>query len=235
MILTGNQIKWAKEQGYLDISDWDESRLNPNSYNLRLADEIGTYSLVPILREPYNQVDPSKQKAFIKYYDQSSTQTRKAIDKRIEKEGGIYIPTKFGLDMKRSQHLVIEKIPEEGFILEPGVLYLARTMEYTETHKFVPMLEGRSSVGRLGISIHSTAGFGDIGFCGYWTLEISCVQPVRIYPGVEICQIYYHTVSPDIWIPDDNNEKIIKYGDNGKYQKNSGIQPSMMWKEFKDE
>lgn len=67
-------------------------------------------------------------------------------------------------------------------------------MEYTETHKFVPMLEGRSSVGRLGISIHSTAGFGDIGFCGYWTLEISCVQPVRIYSGVDICQIYYHTV-----------------------------------------
>ena len=235
MILTGNQIKWAKEQGYLDISDWDESRLNPNSYNLRLADEIGTYSLIPILREPYNQADPSKQKAFIKYYDQSSAQTREAIDKRIEKEGGIYIPTKFGLDMKRNQHLVIEKIPKEGFILEPGVLYLARTMEYTETHKFVPMLEGRSSVGRLGISIHSTAGFGDIGFCGYWTLEISCVQPVRIYPGVEICQIYYHTISPDIWIPDDNNEKFMKYGDSGKYQKNSGIQPSMLWKEFKDE
>ena len=233
MILTGNQIKWAKEKGYLDISPWDDSRVNPNSYNLRLADELGVYSQVPILREPFNQVDPSKQKAFKKYYEQSSAQTREALDKRIEKEGNIYVPTKFGLDMKRNQYLVIEKIPEEGFILEPGILYLGRTMEYTETHKFVPMLEGRSSVGRLGISIHSTAGFGDIGFCGYWTLEISCVQPVRIYPGVEICQIYYHTIcdNDDLSRMCLNTSDIPKY-DHGKYQKNTGIQPSMLWKEF---
>ena len=51
----------------------------------------------------------------------------------------------------------------------------------------------------------------------------------------DICQIYYHTISPDIWIPDDSNEEIKKYGYGGKYQKNAGIQPSMMWKEFKDE
>ena len=234
MILTGNQIKRAKELGYLDISDWDEKRLNPNSYNLRLADEIGTYYDVPILREAYNQVSPSKQKAFKEHYDKASAQTKECIDRRIEKEGGIYVPTKYGLDMKVNQHLLIGKIPEEGLILEPGVLYLGRTMEYTKTHKFVPMLEGRSSVGRLGISIHSTAGFGDIGFCGYWTLEISCVQPVRIYPGVEICQIYYHTIGPecDIWIPDDDNKSVMKYEDSGKYQKNDGIQPSMLWKEF---
>lgn len=231
MILTGNQIKWAREHGYLSISDWEEKRLNPNSYNLRLADELGVYSQVPILREPFNQVEPSKQRAFKKFYDKASIQTKNAIDARAEKEGGLYVTTLTGLDMKQNQHLVIEKIPEEGIILQPGILYLGRTMEYTETHKFVPMLEGRSSVGRLGIQIHSTAGFGDIGFCGYWTLEISCVQPVRIYPGVEICQIYYHTIAPDcdIWIP--NEESVMKY-DSGKYQKNTGIQPSMMWKEF---
>jgi deoxycytidine triphosphate deaminase len=58
----------------------------------------------------------------------------------------------------------------------------------------VPMLEGRSSTGRLGLFIHVTAGFGDIGFAGFWTLEIFCVQPVKIYPDVEICQIYYHDI-----------------------------------------
>lgn len=202
MILTGQQIKWAKEQGYLSISDFDEKRLNPNSYNLRLADELMVYGAADISFRP------------------------------LELKDSIIYPHE--LDMKKQIPTVTFRIPEEGYMLEPGVLYLARTMEYTETHKFVPMLEGRSSVGRLGISIHSTAGFGDIGFCGYWTLEISCVQPVRIYPGVEICQIYYHTIGPDcdIWIPDGDNKNIMKYEDAGKYQKNTGIQPSMMWKEF---
>lgn len=194
MILTGNQIKWAKEKGYLDISPWDDSRINPNSYNLRLADELMVYT-----SEPYPE-----------YYGFCAE-----------------------LDMKKENNTILLKIPEEGLMIYPGKIYLGRTMEYTETHKFVPMLEGRSSVGRLGISIHATAGFGDIGFCGYWTLEISCVHPVRIYPGVEICQIYYHTTgygdTGDIFIPIDTDP--IKYS-NGKYQNNAGIQPSMIWKEF---
>ena len=60
------------------------------------------------------------------------------------------------------------------------------------------MLEGRSSVGRLGLFIHVTAGFGDVGFAGYWTLEMFCIHPIVIYPNVEICQIYYHTIQGNI-------------------------------------
>lgn len=209
MILTGQQIKWAQEQGYLSISEFDEKRLNPNSYNLRLADEIGYY---------YSAYPATKHlnKKFGRRY-QEKPMSEQTV-----------------LDMAQDNEFRTITINSGGLVLQPGVLYLGRTMEYTETHKFVPMLEGRSSVGRLGISIHSTAGFGDIGFCGYWTLEISCVQPVRIYPGVEICQIYYHTIGPDsdIWIPNDDNKSIMKYEDSGKHQKNTGIQPSMMWKEF---
>lgn len=243
MILTGNQIKWAREHDYLSISDWDEKRLNPNSYNLRLADELMVYENPSVIAALMGH-KPSE-------YD-ADQETMRPIT----------------LDMKKEMATTSFWMPKEGVTLLPGILYLGRTMEYTETHKFVPMLEGRSSVGRLGISIHSTAGFGDIGFCGYWTLEISCVQPVRIYPGVEICQIYYHTIAPDcdIWIPDDDTIRscetcrhdryvpnhnewpctdcwedtgrehweatVMKYEDGGKYQKNTGIQPSMMWKEF---
>lgn len=83
-------------------------------------------------------------------------------------------------------------IPPEGMVLKPGKLYLGRTVERTRTDKFIPMLEGRSSVGRLGMGIHVTAGFGDIGFDGPWTLEITVTEPLRIYPLVEIAQIYYH-------------------------------------------
>ena len=100
-------------------------------------------------------------------------------------------------------------------------LYLGRTLEYTKTEQFVPMLEGRSSVGRLGLFIHVTAGFGDVGFAGYWTLEMFCIHPIVIYPNVEICQIYYHTIQGE----------YQKY-DSGKYQNNTGVQPSMLYKDF---
>lgn len=125
------------------------------------------------------------------------------------------------LDMKKNNELIEIIIPEEGYVLRPGVLYLGKTVEYTETNGYVPMLDGRSSVGRLGVYIHVTAGFGDNGFSGYWTLEIACIQPVIIYPNTEIGQIFYNTIE---------GECNRKY--KGKYQNNTGIQGSMMYKDF---
>lgn len=86
------------------------------------------------------------------------------------------------------------KIPDDGLVLHPGTLYLAATEEYTETHRHVPYLDGKSSVGRLGIAIHATAGRGDVGFCNHWTMEIFVVQPVKVYAGMPIGQITYHVV-----------------------------------------
>ena len=171
MILSGKEI--LKHMGKeIIITPFDEKRINPNSYNLSLADEL----LV---------------------YEQDE------------------------LDMKKPNPTKQIVIPEEGLLLEPNRLYLGRTKELTKTDRYVPMLEGRSSTGRLGLFIHVTAGFGDIGFAGYWTLEIFCVQPVRIYPNVEICQIYYHDI--------DGEYDLYS---SGKYQNNSGIQASLMYKDF---
>lgn len=171
MILSGKEI--LKHMGKeIIITPFDEKRINPNSYNLSLADELLVY----------------------------------------EKEA---------LDMKKPNPTKQIVIPEEGLLLEPNRLYLGRTNEFTKTDRYVPMLEGRSSTGRLGLFIHVTAGFGDIGFAGYWTLEIFCVQPVRIYPNVEICQIYYHDI--------DGEYDLYS---SGKYQNNSGIQASLMYKDF---
>lgn len=125
------------------------------------------------------------------------------------------------LDMKQRHTVRRTIIPEQGFVLQPGILYLARTVEYTKTDNCVPMLEGRSSIGRLGLFIHITAGFGDVGFSGYWTLEMFCVRPIRIYKHVEICQIFYHTIEGD----------FARYVSN-KYQNNTGIQQSMLYKDF---
>ncbi len=125
------------------------------------------------------------------------------------------------LDMKKKNNVESLIIPPEGLVLETHKLYLGRTREYTKTDNLVPMIEGRSSIGRLGLFIHITAGFGDVGFQGYWTLEIFCVQPIRIYPDLQICQIFYHTIEGD----------FERYNSN-KYQKNVGIQPSLLYKEF---
>jgi dCTP deaminase len=81
------------------------------------------------------------------------------------------------LDAKKHNTIEYFEIPDEGIVLEPSKFYLGVTLEYTETHAHVPFLEGKSSTGRLGIDIHATAGKGDVGFCGNWTLEISCKQP----------------------------------------------------------
>ncbi|MFT6871928.1 MAG: dCTP deaminase [Roseivirga sp.] len=172
MILSGKEIQREMGKG-INIEPFNEAQVNPNSYNLKLHNELMVYS---------NPV----------------------------------------LDMKQPNPVDPLTIPDEGLLLETGKLYLGRTVEKTETSKFVPMLEGRSSIGRLGLFIHVTAGFGDVGFNGFWTLEIFCVQPIRIYAGVDICQIFYHTIEGDF----DTYK-------NGKYQNNEGIQASMLYKDFK--
>ncbi len=128
------------------------------------------------------------------------------------------------LDMRQVNRVRRIQIPPDGMVLSPNQLYLARTVERTETHNLVPMVEGRSSVGRLGLFVHVTAGFGNVGFCGYWTLELFAVQPVRIYPGVSICQMFYHEVVGD----------IEEYASE-KYQHNHDIQPSLLYKELNPE
>lgn len=171
MILTGPEIQNRLNSDII-ITPYEEKLLNPNSYNLRLHDELMVY-------------------------------------------------TEFPLDMKKLNSTKMIKIHEDGIVLEPGKLYLGRTIEFTETHNLVPMLEGRSSIGRLGMFVHVTAGFGDVGFKGFWTLEIQVVHPLKIYAGVQICQIFYHSI-----------EGKIKEYISGKYQDNKGIQPSLLYKDF---
>lgn len=128
------------------------------------------------------------------------------------------------LDARKHNKIRSFEIPEEGFVLEPNALYLGVTLEYTETLKTVPFLEGKSSVGRLGIDIHATAGKGDVGFCNYWTLEISVKQPVRVYAGMPIGQLIYFEVKGDILTP-YNAKASAKYNDKKPFPVES-----MMWK-----
>ena len=170
-MLTGAEIIRQHNEGIIQISDFDESRVNPNSYNLRLSNELLIYK---------NDVIDTKK----------DNETEKII------------------------------IPESGYVLQPHVLYLGSTIERTYAGNLIPCISGRSSVARCGIEIHRTAGFGDVGFDGTWTLEITVVHPVRIYPGQELCQIYFE-------YPD--GETSIHY--KGKYQNQSGPVASRFYKD----
>ena len=130
----------------------------------------------------------------------------------------------YELDAKKHNEIEFFEIPESGYVLMPGKLYLGVTQEYTETHNTVPFLEGKSSVGRLGIDIHATAGKGDVGFRNHWTLELSCTQPVRVYAGMPIGQLIYFEVKGDV-----QNYYNKKRG--AKYIKKTPYPvESMMWK-----
>jgi dCTP deaminase len=108
------------------------------------------------------------------------------------------------LDVKRENATLEFSIPEDGFVLQPGMLYIGMTNETAISKRYIPMFEGRSSMGRLGINTHITAGFGDIGWgfekridgtvhCHFptWTLEITVVHPVRVYPNIRIGQVFF--------------------------------------------
>lgn len=128
------------------------------------------------------------------------------------------------LDAKKHNQITHFEIGEDGIVLQPNLLYLGVTEEYTETHSHVPFLEGKSSTGRLGIDIHATAGKGDVGFCGNWTLEISVKIPVRVYAGMPVGQLIYFPVDGEIAIK-YNQKKNAKYSG----QPDKPVE-SMMWK-----
>ncbi len=104
------------------------------------------------------------------------------------------------------------RIPLDGYVLLPGHLYLGSTIERTRSGSpWIPGIEGRSSLGRLGLKIHSTAGFGDVGFNGNWTLEIEVAFPTRVYAGERIAQLYFYRADGPV-------ESMYK----GKYQGQCG-------------
>lgn len=129
------------------------------------------------------------------------------------------------LDVKKKPETTQIPIPKNGYKLIPGELYLASTVEYTETKYHVPRIDGKSSIGRLGVNVHITAGLGDVGFCGHWTLEITVIKEIIIYPGIPIAQIYYEDI---------NTHPIIPYNkrNNSKYNKQINPMPSKMYLNF---
>lgn len=111
-------------------------------------------------------------------------------------------------------------IPNEGYLLEPTRLYLGHTEEVMGSNLYVPIIRGRSSIGRIGIFVHITADLIDIGSINQWTLQMHCVQPVRIYPGMLIGQVTFWNVEGEICLY------------KGKYQGSRGPMASQIFRDF---
>jgi len=204
-VLSGREIQRQRGAGKIVIEPALD-QANANSYNLRLGPQILIYQkTAPLLAYWADQYD---------------------LWRRAQSSGFQWVtldPPPFcePLDMAVEEATVALEIPPgKGLVLWPGMLYLGHTLEYTETHGFVPCIEGRSSVGRLGMCVHATAGFGDVGFCGDFTLEMSMIHALRVYPGTAVCQLAYYPVEGET---EDYR---------GKYQGQRGPKASRLWKEF---
>jgi dCTP deaminase len=170
-ILTGPEIRRQVELGRIVIDPFDERHVNPASVDLTLGDQVtmynGTYAL----------------KRWPKFVDDGSLY-------RVENKDGRLV-----WDTRCAWPTTTATIdPEVGWVLKPELSYLLHTAERINTEHYVPIIDGKSSVGRAFIMVHYTAGYGDPGFDGQFTLEVSCRFPVRIFPGMRICQIRFHTM-----------------------------------------
>ena len=192
MILTGPEIRARVERGIaavkvgvrksafvddlvttmdeIHIEPYDPKLVGPNSVDLRLGDKLLVYE---------NGLERIEgQKPGLRQY--------------------AYTKPAQPLDMRKENPTSDLEIPEEGLVLQPGVLYLGTTIECIGSNAFVPIVEGRSSIGRLGLHVHVTAGFCDLGFRGQITLEIHVIHPIRVYAGTPICQAYFLTPQGEI-------------------------------------
>jgi len=132
----------------------------------------------------------------------------------------VYVSNGKFMDVREDNETVAHRIPNDGMILYPGTLYLGSTVEAAGSDHYVPCIEGRSSMARLGLSPHVSAGFGDHGFKCRWTLELTVTQPIRIYAGIRICQVFFHSLLGE------------KQPYNGKYANSNGVVASRAHEDY---
>lgn len=196
-MLSGPEILRQIELGNIVI-DPLLGKVGPNSYDLRLAKKLKVYEAQMAYLDAWPSFRPTRQLV---------------LSDRIG--GHKYTREEMILDTRRPNPTLDLMIPDEGLVLVPGVLYLAATVEHTKTFKHVPRIDGRSSMARLGVCVHLTAGLGDQGVRVTWTLELTVLSPVRVYADERICQIYYEEVQGE----------SLSY--DGKYQGNLEAQASL--------
>jgi dCTP deaminase len=186
-ILPDYMIQFAVEDGVIEIDPFNPENLNPVSYDLTLGDEVVVYK---------------RWVGYVEHYDDTGPMglaTSRAMAAGARDGTDLYrIKTERYLDVKEEPETVKFKIDSErGWVLQPGIGYLMCTRERVFTKKYVPVLDGKSSIGRLFMVVHVTAGFGDPNFNGQYTLEVTVTHPLKVYAGMKIAQMRFHTIAGD--------------------------------------
>ena len=200
-ILTDQRIREAVNRGSIVIEPYRPEHVNPTSYDLTLGDEVAVYE------------------KWVETYDSS-------VGIASNEDGRHFTVLNGVLDAKTEPHVKRFKInPERGWLLKPGIGYLMHTAERVATKDYVPILDGKSSIGRLFLQVHATAGYGDPGFDGQFTLEVLVQHPVRVYPGMRICQIRFQDMAGVV---------LKSYEQTGHYTGEAarGAIPSQAWRQF---
>lgn len=208
-VLTGHEIKYQCTRGNIIIDPFNQDQINPASYDLRLGSKVAMYSkaVCTSLHRHGPGDQPQEQVAAV-----------------LRSRGRNLCLQNAVMDSKEPQEVFeIEMDPTDGFLLTPGFGYLMHTAERVRTDKYVPVLDGKSSVGRLFIAVHVTAGYGDTGFDGQYTLEVVATHPVIVYPGMRFCQIRFHTAVGD----------VLPYAGNYTGDASMGPVPSRAYNQFK--
>jgi dCTP deaminase len=175
-ILSGSEIRRAVACGDIEIDPFVPEHVNPVSVDLTLGDKVSVYD---------HWVRAERCMGSIETYLHD-------------------FPEPHWFDVREAPSTVTHKFDDKGIVLRPGIGYLMHTVERVHTKKYVPVLDGKSSIGRLFMMVHATAGFGDPGFRGQYTLEVTVTHPLKIYPGMRIAQMRFHTVVGEIDLYDGN-------------------------------
>ena len=210
-ILTGPEIRKRVAAGEIKVYPYDERLVQQNSLDVRLGTGVCVYEDV--------------------VYDNHAEDVRhngagwvgKTIDS-FKQSKKLTLFEKEALDVKRDNPVRRFEMDESGWLVKPGFLYLMHVDEVLCAPDLVMTLDGRSSLARLGLTVHVTAGHAETGFHGQYTLEVFGLHPLRIYPGMSIAQVIFKTVAGE----------IEDYKQRGNYvgQAALGAQPSRSWRAF---
>jgi dCTP deaminase len=212
-ILSDGEIRRAVERGDIVIDPFDPARLNPCSYDLTLGNEFTVYD------EWIGGGWPRQGDLVL--HDMLSPEYPFGPDGPDALQ-----PRGCEIDIKEEPKMIHFRFESsQGLRLNPGIGYLMHTVERITTKKYVPVLDGKSSVGRLFMKVHETAGYGDPGFDGQYTLEVTVVQPLRVYPGMRIAQMRFHTIVGEVEKP---------YAGNYTGEGARGPVGSRAWRQFVD-
>lgn len=209
-ILADSAISKAIEEGTIQVSPYNHAHLNPGSLDLTLGTEVAVYE------------------DWVHCYERSRASQFGKADPVTYEDGAYFEPRPDGvIDVKvepRVRKFPID--PEKGWILKPGIGYLMHTAERVYSSRYIPVIDGKSSIGRLFVQVHATAGYGEVGFDGQYTLEVIVQKAVRVYPGMRFCQIRFHTTEGDV-VQDYQARKSNYTGVNAV-----GAVPSRVFRQF---